>query len=312
MMHQKIKEGRRNFAPRACLNGGFLLFVAAFLLVGCDFDRTAAVRELNNGLAAFSAGDSSEAVAFMEAALQADPTFSEAAYYQGQVYQVRVGDLEAAARSYRRALDIDGDNPRYAYRLGHVLAEQGDHEGAIRNFEIAVLNDPEYARAWFAKGLSEDAAGQFTDAIDSYARAIEINPRLRMDESDPGGEHYHALGDLYLRFRLFDHAAQVYENGARNNVSSPRMSHGHGVALMQLGQFEEAARSFEDTLKLDSRHGSANFNLAVAHNSQGNRDAAIKQLEGLLEYGGAGLNQARLQGAQALLSELTAEDEIEE
>lgn len=285
-----------------------VLMITLFVLAGCDMNRAEATRQLSQGMAAFSGGDTPTAIGHMEAALEADPGFAEAAYYLGQVYQMRSNDLDQAARNYRRALDLDSSNARYAYRLATVLAEQGKHEEAVQHFQIALDNEPEYARAWLQKGLSLDAMGEFAEAVSAYTRAIETNPRLRMAADDPGGEHYHALGDLYLRFRLFDHAARVYENGAVNNANSPRLFHGQGVALLQLGRYDEAVEAFESTLRIDPRHGSANFNLVVALRSAGERDQAIAQAEKLIETG-AGLNEPRLRAVQALLNDLKEEEE---
>lgn len=287
------------------------LMILLVTLTGCDFDRMAAEREMSAGMAAYGLGDNPTAIAHMERALLEDPTFAHAAYTMGQIHQMRTNNLEEAARAYRRAVDVEPTNTRYLYRLGTVLAEQGDHDGAIRQFQTAVDHDPEYARAWFMMGLSYDAAGEFSEAVAAFTRAIETNPRLRMTAEDPGGEHYHALGDLYLRFRINDHAARVYENGVRNNPNSPRLHHGQGVALMQLERFDQAIESFRATLELDEAHGSAQFNLAVALHSSGDTDAAIEQLQYVTSRP-AGLSQAQLRAVQQLYIDLTAEDEEDE
>lgn len=286
---------------------GFALAGSLFIS-GCNFERAAAERELSHGVAAFSGGDTQAAIAHMEAALREDPTLSAAAYYLGQIHQVRRGDLEEAARGYRRALDIEPDNPRYAYRLGTVLAEMGDHQGAIAQFRKATEEDPDYSRAWFMMGLSQNGISEFGPAIESYQEAIKTNPRLRMTAQDPGGEHYHALGDLYIRFRLYDHAAKVYANGVENNQKSPRLYHGQGVALMELERYSEAAKSFQKVLEFEPGHGSAGFNLAVALHKSGDREAAIEQLKGVKERDGA-LNRAQISAVDALLADLQDDDQ---
>lgn len=296
------------------LQGLFVLTVVLFLVLftsGCDMDRAEATRQLNQGMAAMSGGDTSAAVAHMEAALQADPGFAEAAYYLGQVYHMRTRDLEQALRYYRRAYDLDPENPRYSYRLATVLALSEDHEEAVRYFERAIDSAPDYARAYFSKGRSLEADQKFSEALQAYMRAIEINPRLRMTADDPGGEHYHALGDLYLRFRLFDHAARVYENGFANNLNSPRLSLGLGTALLGLGRASEAAQAFRQTLEIDPRNGPANFNLVVALRDAGDLDGAIAHGENLLETG-AGLNEGRARALQLMLDDLREEKDDEE
>ncbi|TXD38326.1 tetratricopeptide repeat protein [Lujinxingia vulgaris] len=293
---------------RGRLKALLMILLLAFVLVGCNADRTAAVRELNVGMEAFQAGSASEAVQHMEEALRIDPTFAEAAYLLGQVYQMRLDNYEEAARGYRRALDLEPTNAQYAYRLGTALVDQGKLDEAVTQFEKAVANDETFSRAWFRLGLAQDSLGKHTDAVASYTRAIETNPRLRMSKEDPGGEHYHALADLYLRFGLSDHAVQVYENGVQNNATSTRLLHGLGVARMELGRFDEAAESFEATMEQEPGHGSANFNLAVAHHRRGDTAGAVAQLESFLASGAATQDEARQAAAQALLTELQEEE----
>ena len=295
---RKVARGKQTVTLLAIAAMAFLA------LLGCDPDRAEAVRLYNQGMSAFNEGNTGEAARLMEQALEQDPTFTDASFTVGQLYHQRLGRLDDAARSFRRALDHEPDNPQFAYRLGSVLSAQENYGEAITYFERAISHEPDFARAWFEKGLAQNADGQFVEAVDSYMRAIEISPRLRMDEEDIGGEHYHALGDLYLRFRLYDHAARVYENGVRNNPDSPRLHHGYGVALMELERYDEAIEAFEATLERDPRHGPANYNIAVAFNGAGQLDAAVEQLESLTTGGGIGMTGPRLEAARALLEQL--------
>ena len=271
------------------------------LLLACNPDRAEAVDYYNQGMAA---GSSEATAEFMEQALEVDPTFTEAAYSLGQVYQFRLSDPESAEEQFRLALRHESDNPRYAYRLATTLADQGEHEEAVEYFREAIELHPQYARAWFEKGMSQDAAGESAEAAQTYMRAIEVNPRLRMDEQDAGGEHYHALADLYLRYRLFDHAVRVYENGVRNNPASPRLSHGLGISLMELERFEEAVEAFEKTLDIDEDHAWANYNIAIAMDGAGQTEEAIEQLEAILERPSREMTETHIHAAQRLLDDL--------
>lgn len=279
---------------------------------GCDADRAEAVRAYNEGMRAFEMGSTSEAVGLMELALEEDPSFTDAAYTLGQIYQTRLGNPEEAAHNFRRAVDAEPDNPWFTYRLGSALAESGEYRQAIRFLNHALDEDPNFSRAWYALGMSHAAEGEFMDAVNALTKSIETDPRLRLDEDDIGGEHYHALADLYLRFRLYDHAVRVYENGVRNNPDAIRLHHGLGISLMHLNRPADAVESFEAVLEVEPRHGSANFNIAVAYYESGDLDAAIVQLEDLVESGGAGMNEPRRRAAQALLDELQEEEEEEE
>ncbi len=289
--------------------GWVVLALVVWAMAGCDADRAEAVRYYNEGLQEYNTGSMSQAVGFMERAMDEDPTFHEAAYTLGQIYQQRMNNPEDAAANYRRALDHAPEEARYAYRLGTVLMELEDYAGALDRLEEAVELDPDAGRMWYAHGRAHEAKGQFPEAVQSFTRAIETEPRLRMDADDPGGEHYHALGDLYHRFRLYDHAVRVFENGVQNNADSPRLYHGKGMAQLALGRADEAVESFEAALTLDERYQSAHYNLAVALNEAERSDDAREKLRELVEDGVGGLSGARYDAASALLERLEQESE---
>jgi tetratricopeptide (TPR) repeat protein len=146
--------------------------------------------------------------------------------------------------------------------------------------------------------------GQYTGAVESFMRAIQLQPRMKMERSDPGGENYHALGDLYVRFGLYDQALKVYENGLQNNPEAPRLYHGRGVAQLHLERYADAARNFERTLELDARYNSAVFNLAVARQAQGRNTEAMEIIERYLQTANRAGEQARIVAAQGLLQQL--------
>jgi Tfp pilus assembly protein PilF len=77
---------------------------------------------------------------------------------QAQAQNSRVG-----ASYFKRA------NQRFA---------RGDVEGAIADFGVAIMADPQFAMAYNNRGISGERSGDTAEAIADYTKAIEINPRL--------------------------------------------------------------------------------------------------------------------------------------
>lgn len=281
-----------------------LIAFALVTLAACSQDRALAVREMNLGIEALEGGRAMDAVRQFKEAAKHDSTYAEPLYFLGQVYHLRLKDYDNAEKYYREVLELSPENPQYLYRLGAVLAEQGKHEQAIAELRKSVQYKEDYARAWFRLGLSQEEAGKYPDAVDSLMKSIHANPRLRMDKEDRGGEHYHALGDLYVRFGLYDSALKVYENGIQNNADVARLYHGRGVAQLHLKRYADAAASFEKTLQLQSGHPTGVFNLAVAHQALGQDAQAISVLETFLGTGTKDADPARLLAAEGLLQQL--------
>ena len=304
---QQVERAGRNVCSAAMV----LLLMVGGGLLGCDPDRTDAVNLFNQGMQAYEGEGPGAAAGYMEQALEVDPTFVDAAYTLGQIQHMELEDPEAAEDSFRQARDHDPDSPAITYRLASALSAQGEYEDAIEFYRETLEEEPGYARGWFEKGQAYDAAGESMKAVESLMEAIELNPRLRLDEDDIGGEHYHALGDLYLRFRLYDHAADVYANGVENNPESSRLHHGLGIAQMEMERHDDAIASLEEALDIDENHSSANFNYAVALAEGGDLDAAIEQLEHVVDGGVRDMTEARTAAASARLDDLKAERDEE-
>jgi len=279
---------------------------------GCDADRARAVRVLQEGLKAYQGGGTVQAVEKMEKATEIDPTFAKAHYQAAQVYEVDLEEYGEAERHYRAATDIEPNNAEYTYGLARALGAQGDYEKAVQFYRRTIDNDQKHGKAWFRLGIAQRTLGKHADAVDSFMQAIEVTPRLRMDDDDPGGAHYHKLGDLYVEFGLYDKALKVYENGLYNNPDTPRLYQGRGVAQLELERYEQAAESFQKVLELEETHTSALYNLAVARQQMGNHDEAIQALETFLQVASRGDNRARIAAAQGLMNKLEGQKEANE
>lgn len=276
------------------------------LSFGCSQDRAKAVTEMNKGIEAYQAGQNIAAVKYLKAAKTTDPTFAEPALYLGQLYHRQLSELDNAEQAYREAMQRDPENSEIHYKLGAVLSDKGNHEMAAQQYQQAVQKEPNDAKSWFRLGLSQKKIGDNAQAVESFTMSIRANARMKMDEEDPGGAAYHALGDLYTAYGFYDKALKVYENGVLNNGDVARLHAGKGVAQLKLKRFDDAAASFKKTLELDAKHVSATFNLAVAQNELGEHDEAIAVLETYLRRSE---DQVRRSAAQGLLQTLKSAKE---
>lgn len=280
-------------------------------LSACEsMDRAEAVRTMNKGLEALQLGHTVDAVRYLKEAQATDATYAEPAYYLGQIYHMKLSELDNAERYYREAADRDPENAQIAYRLGSVLADLNNPDEAERAFSLAVTKDPAFAKAWFRLGLAQQTQGKYAEAVDSYIKSIEANARMRMDDSDPGGAAYHALGDVYIQFGFNDKALQVYENGIENNDldSRPnkpaRLYQGKGVALLKARKFPEAAAQFEKALELDGTMSTAIFNLAVAHMAMNETEKAVTGFEQFTQRADPSKDEARIVAAEGFMQQI--------
>lgn len=299
----KMRRARRALAG--------ILIACTMLFAACEsMDRAEAVQAMNSGLEALELGRTVDAVRYLKEASAIDPTYAEPAYYLGQIYHIKLSELDNAERYYRQALERDEENPQIAYRLGSVLADLNKWSDAEAFFTQATNKDPDFAKAWFRLGLAQEVQNNYAAAVDSYMKSINANARMRMDEDDPGGAAYHALGDIYIRFGFNDKALQVYENGIQNNdldsrpIRPAQLYQGKGVALLKAHKFGEAAAEFEKALKIDPSMHTAVFNLAVAKMAMNDTEAAVTGFQEFTQRADPSKDSARIVAAEGFIQQI--------
>jgi len=73
-------------------------------------------------------------------------------------------------------------NPEYAeayYNRGVAYGESGKVEEAIADYTKAVELNPESAEAYYNRGIAYGKSGKVEEAIADYTKAIELNPELK-------------------------------------------------------------------------------------------------------------------------------------
>ena len=74
--------------------------------------------------------------------------------------------------------DWNNKQPKiYNYR-GNARYKQGDNQGAIEDYNQAILLDPNYALAYIKRGAARSKLGDNQGAIEDYNQAILLNANL--------------------------------------------------------------------------------------------------------------------------------------
>jgi tetratricopeptide (TPR) repeat protein len=106
-----------------------------------------------------------------------NPADASAHYNLGLLYQQR-GEMEAAAASFHRAVEIDPQETDAHYQLGRIARENGRPNEAITHFEKVVQQDPAHSHheIWRETALVYYAAGQYSDALEMLERFLNVRP----------------------------------------------------------------------------------------------------------------------------------------
>lgn len=85
-------------------------------------------------------------------------------------------DWIAAARLYRKCLEIDREDPTIPFNLSHALMKAGDVQSAVHYLHLTLKIDPEYAEAWYNLGSITSSLGKMNSSKRNFEKAIEVDP----------------------------------------------------------------------------------------------------------------------------------------
>jgi tetratricopeptide (TPR) repeat protein len=128
--------------------------------------------------------------------------------------------------------------------LNLALAEKGvgRSEEAIARLRKAAAAHPSAMLSDAVGGLEEES-GNYVEAVESYQRAVELDPTNE--------EYYFDLGIEYLTHFTFGPAAEVYRVGTQKFPDSSRQFLGLGFSHYAVREYREAADAFTKALEID-------------------------------------------------------------
>ncbi|MBJ7900211.1 MAG: tetratricopeptide repeat protein [Cyanobacteria bacterium RI_101] len=100
---------------------------------------------------------------------------------------------------------------------GMDLGILGDYQGAVLIFSELIQTQPDYAEAYFNRGVAWERLNRWPAALADYSRAIERDPQLA-EAYHRRGRLWRQRGDRRLGQRDLRQAAELYRR--QNNVSA--------------------------------------------------------------------------------------------
>jgi tetratricopeptide (TPR) repeat protein len=164
-----------------------LLLLATLAAFGCTQFRNVTAADYESPFYAKYLNTGSALDARISRTLTALRTDPNAAHLHNELGMLLVqkGFPKDAEREFERAIDLDRGYHEAWYNLGQIRAARGDEGGARRAFAATVDHKPGHAQALFQLGLIEEKLHHTDRAIDLYAKAFSINPKLMEVGANP-------------------------------------------------------------------------------------------------------------------------------
>jgi Flp pilus assembly protein TadD len=176
----------------------------------------------------------------------------KAANRLGHLYH-HAGDNASALKAYLGSLMIDWLQPEIHTNVCALYRRANKISLAIHHGEEAIKQMPEAGSALNNLGLAYQAAGNLESAENCFERAMSIAP--------PGPDVVSNLGGLLTQKNEFLKAISVLEKGRAAYPNHLSIVRRYGIALFQAEQLDEAHRTMEIALEIDSRNSADWSNL---------------------------------------------------
>ena len=201
------------------------------------------------------------------------------------------GNLSDAVRHYRAVLIEEPTNVD-ALNLMSVLAlTAGDGPTAASLAAAALEQQPEWFLSHVNLGNALQAMGRADEAIDSFQKAVMLNPRSA-----------EAYVNLSGALNLAGRSETAADMAVQAIMISPEMADAHvnfGNALLALGSPGEAVEAYLKATQLEPENGLAWFNMGNATVEMGCFDAAIENFRQAISLGDSFVRQFNLANALA-------------
>ena len=183
----------------------------------------------------------------------------------------RRGDFEDAAGHIARAIAESGGISAHHANLGLALRALGRTDDALESYQKAIDIDPANATALNDMGNLLADLGRLEDAVRAYQRALEADPGLALA--------HHNLGVALCGMGRPRKASVSHRKALQILPRYADALDGLGAALSELGDMEEAVAAFEDAIEAEPDHTSALANLASLFEETNRLDDAAAMAE---------------------------------
>jgi Tfp pilus assembly protein PilF len=252
-----------------------------------DFEEAHRLMQLNR---------SDDALRIMERLAAADPTNAVFRASLARAWRQR-GNLPRAIELYRDAVGQTPEDPEAWYNLAAAFQDAGDQQKAGAAISEALRRDAKRPEAHNVLGIALASTGKMAEAKSEFDRAISIDPR--------NARAFNNLGNIY---RAMNRAGDAEESYRRAMTLAPRYAdplNGMGALLVERDHPRDAIPLFDRAIELSPDYFEARLNRGVALAMAGDRDAAARELEGLVRATASRPDAApQREAAKRLLSKL--------
>lgn len=218
------------------------------------------------GRAKFAVGQTDEAIANFNTAVQLDPGLTDAYTARAKAYN-RKGNQEQALRDLDEAIRHGSRDPETYLDRATILLQRGEAEKSLRDFTEAGRRGADQLKILIMSARAQVALNNLDAAIENLGRALQIDPQNQEARALRGDLYYKkndvgkAMAD-YAELRTEhgeswaskskqDFAAAAAQNSAAQNYAATTSIFAKANAALDNGRLDEAIALYTTLLVMD-------------------------------------------------------------
>ncbi len=143
---------------------------------------------------------------------------------------------------------------------------------AITNYTKLIENQPNYAPAYYGRGLAYFYMDNLDKTMSDFQMAIDIDKNYN--------EAYYGLGIVYSKKKNSKEAINHFTTAIRLNSNYALAYYARGIAYYELDELDNRA------IEIDPNYGLAYYGRAVVHKLQNRKSLALADFDKYLELNG--------------------------
>ena len=216
-----------------------------------------------------------------------------------QLYQ-----YDSALKYYKEALALDPSAKSY-YLLAKCYYAMGKKEYAIEIYDKAIEINPNYAEAYFNKGVCLSNLNFKTEAIDMYNKAIELNPNFidayfqrgycfynlkkyqkamvemnKVLELDPNYyQAYYEKGFCFQKMKRYEEAIIEISKAIEQNKYFEKAYFQRGYCCELIKDYSSAIKDYQKVIELNKHNYMVYYRLGLSYLAVNNLTSALDMFE---------------------------------
>ncbi len=222
-----------------------------------------------------------QAIAAANAQIAKAPNVSGFYDLLGTALFVSKKDYQGADTAFRKSMEVDPNNFDAILKLGQAMVAEGSVDQALATYQEALKKNPRDAAICILAGEMYESKGSWDQAKAMYQQALTIEPDNALASNNLAYVILNQGGNV-------DVALAMAQTARRGMPDSPNAADTLGWAYYQKGIYQSAIDMFQESLRLNEKHGApdeavVHYHLGLAYQKANQPVQARQQLERVLK-----------------------------